>query len=137
MEDLKIRRAEPEDQKWVAKLFDANKEILGKVGGGTVFWRWLNGKNAREHWWVVPGVAFAHWLVKKDGTKCLYEIAVDKEHKRKGIGKKLLSIIGLPMELKTDAENAESNQFYKGLGFTKVGNKVAKDGKKISVYQKW
>lgn len=137
MEEYTMRRAEPDDQKWVAKLFDKNKDILGKVGGGTVFWRALNSGNPREHFWVIPEVAFIHWMQRKDGTSVLYEIAVDAEHKRKGLGARLLSLLNKPIELKTDADHEESNKFYQKLGFVKMGFKFAKSGKKMAIYQKW
>jgi ribosomal protein S18 acetylase RimI-like enzyme len=136
-----MRAAVPDDQKWVAKLFDLNKDILGKVGGGSVFWRALNGGNPREHFWVIPEIAFAHWLVRKDGVCVLYEIAVSAQWKRRGLATRLLSHIRGPgnniIELKTDAEHAESNAFYGALGFKKMGYKTAKSGKRMAIYQKW
>lgn len=137
MESLQIRKATAEDQKWFAKLFDANKNILGNVSGGTVFYRWLKGGNAREHIAVIPEFAFAHWLVRKDGTRVLYEIAVHETMKRRGIGRLFLDHIGTPMELKTDAENAESNRFYQALGFIKLGYKATSAGKRVAIYQKF
>lgn len=137
MEGLQIRKATADDQKWVGKLFDANKSILGNVSGGTVFYRWIKGGNEREHFDVIPEIAFAHWLVRKDGTRVLYEIAVHESMKRKGIGRRLLAHIGFPMELKTDAGNEESNRFYQALGFIKLGYKETAGGKRVAVYQKF
>ena len=137
MEELTMRKAINEDQKWVGKLFDLNRDVLGKVSGGTVFWRALNSGNEREHFWVIPEVAFAHWLVRKDGVKVLYEVAVHPDNKRQGLAKRLLQHIGLPMELKTDADHAESNAFYQALGFKKMGYKTAGSGKRMAIYQKW
>lgn len=137
MEKSEARPATPEDQKWVAKLFDANKDILGKVSGGTAFWRWQTRGGPQEKWFVIPELAFAHWYIRKDGTKVLYEIAVSKDAKRMGLGKKLLDLIGLPCELKTDAEHPESNAFYQALGFKKMGYQNASSGKRKAIYQKW
>jgi ribosomal protein S18 acetylase RimI-like enzyme len=138
MEKYQVRRAVASDQKWVAKLFDLNKEILGKVGGGLVFWRWLQGNNPREHFFVIPEIAFMHWLQRaKDGTSVIYEIAVHPEHKKKGLGKQLINTLSGAIELKTDAEHAESNEFYKKLGFVLIGYKTASSGKKLAIYKKW
>lgn len=136
--DNAVRPAIWTDQKWVARLFDQNKEILGNIGGGLVFYRWFNGGRAHEKWIVIPEVGFAHYLIRqRDGVRVLYEIAVSKEHRRQGIGKKLLAEIGRPIELKTDAENEASNAFYRGLGFMCVGQKRGGSGKLANVYQAW
>lgn len=138
MEEYQTRKAVPDDQKWVAKLFDLNKSILGNVGGGTVLWRALNSGNPREFFIVIPEVAFAHYLVRaRDSVRVLYEIAVHPDHKRKGLATRLLSEIGMPCELKTDADHGESNNFYLALGFKKMGYKTAASGKKMAIYQKW
>ncbi len=139
MESYDIRGAVETDQKWVAKLFDKNKEILGYVSGGTVFWRWLQDvkKHDRHQFLVIPEVAFAHFLVKKTGEKVLYEMAVDPEQKRKGLGRKLLDRIGRPLTLKTDADNVESNSFYVRYGMRLMGTTEAASGKRLNIYQNW
>ncbi len=130
-----IREAVFEDQKWISKLFDQNKEILGMMSGGTVFWRWYQGGNPREHFLVIPELAFAHYLKKKDGTKVLYEMAVSASAKRQGLGRRLLDKIGRPLELKTNADSPESNTFYRSYGMTCVGQKTAGNGKLLNIYQ--
>lgn len=133
---VKIEAAVPADQKWVGKLFDANKAILGNVSGGTVFWRWRAGLNPREHVVVIrPELAFAHYLVRKDGTRVLYEMAVTAEAKRQGLGRAILEHIGRPIELKTDADNQESNAFYRRMGLVCVGQKTGGSGKVMNVFQ--
>lgn len=132
-----IRGAVPEDQKWVAKLFDANKSILGNVSGGTVFWRWKTGGSANERFVVIPELAFCHYRIRKDGTRFVYEIAVAQEAKGKGLGRKLMEYVGRPVELKTDVASEESNAFYRRLGLTCVGQVKAASGKLQNVYQGW
>ena len=131
------RNAVPEDQKWVAKVFDANKKVLGNTSGGTVFYRWTKNNNPRERWIVVEEMAFVHFLERLDGTKVIYEIAVHPDFKRLGLGGKLLRYVGLPVELKTDADHEESNNFYLKNGFKKIGYKESGAGKKMAIYQKW
>lgn len=132
-----IRPAVPEDQKWVAKLFDTNKSILGNVSGGTVFWRWKAGGAANEHFIVIPELAFCHYRVRKDGSRIVYEIAVAQAAKGKGLGRKLMEHVGRPVELKTDQASEESNAFYRKLGLTCVGKSTGKSGKVMNVYQGW
>lgn len=134
---LVIRGAVPEDQKWVAKLFDANKSILGNVSGGTVFWRWKAGKSPNERFDVIPELAFVHWRVRKDGTRVVYEIAVSQEAKGRGLGRKLMEHVGRPVELKTDAASEESNAFYLKLGLHCVGRMTGGSGKIMNFYQGW
>lgn len=132
-----IRKAVWADQKWVAKLFDKNKDTLGVVGGGLAFYRWYNDGNDRARWIVIPEIAFAHYLIRKDGFKVLYEIAVDSEHRRKGLATALIKKIGYPIELKTDKDNVASNAFYLRLGFWLMGAKRTAGGKIVNIYQKW
>lgn len=132
-----IRDATPEDKQWVAKLFDANSTVLGNMGGGTMFWRWQTAAGKNERLIVIPQLGFAHFRVKKDGTRVLYEIAVDAAAKRQGVGRLLMKVVGRPVLLKTDRDHAESNGFYRALGLTHCGTTVAKSGKKLNVWQGW
>lgn len=133
---MEIRSVKKKDEKWVGELFSKNKKILGPFS--MAWFRFWQSSNPREIWVVIENVAFAHYLVKKNGEKTLYEIAVSEEHKKKGIGKKLLDFIGYPMELKTDFDNVESNEFYKRSGFICVGKKKSNNGKKeFNVYKRW
>lgn len=134
---LVIRDAVPEDQKWVAKLFDANKSILGNVSGGTVFWRWRASKSKSEYFIVIPELAFCHYRIRKDGSRVVYEIAVAQEAKGKGLGRKLMAQVGRPVELKTDAASEESNAFYLKLGLHCVGKVTGGSGKLMNFYQGW
>lgn len=125
-----IRNATPEDKQWIEPIFKREDHILGKGFFGTIWYRYWQAveKKGRERWIVIPEVAFAHYRERKDGVKVLMEIAVTE--KRKGFGRELMRNIGLPMELKTDADHLESNAFYKALGFYPAGEKRSRDGKK-------
>lgn len=127
---MMIRDAKPEDEKWVGAIFKKADHILGKGFFGTIWWRYWNQGTPSEFWIVIPDIAFAHYKVRKDGVRALYEIAVEEGHKRQGYGKALLRHIGFPMELKTDANHEESNRFYKACGFYPAGEKRSRDGTK-------
>ncbi len=131
----KIEKAVLEDMEWVGKLFSANKKILGEMAPTSVFYRWFHGKNPREKFVVIRPFAFAHYLVRLDGIQTLYEIAVQEDQKRKGMGSSLLEFMGRPISLKTDATNDESNLFYRKLGFHCVSQITGGSGKKLNIYQ--
>lgn len=133
--NLRIRDITKQDEDWLKALFNKNSYILGGFGP-TWYWYWRKKDNKESGWerdkWVcIENIAFAHYLERLDGTKTLHEIAVDDSQKCKGIGKILLQYIGYPMQLKTDANNFESNEFYRKAGYTFVGTKRSKNGKKI------
>jgi ribosomal protein S18 acetylase RimI-like enzyme len=135
--ELEVRSATPDDQSWVGKLFEANASVLGNMSGGTMFWRWQNAGSKNERLLVAGKLGFAHYRIRKDGTRVLYEIAVDASAKRRGVGRTLMDRIGRPVTLKTDAGHAESNAFYKSIGLTNCGTTVARSGKRLNVWQGW
>lgn len=126
---LEIRPVRPADAAWVLPLFTANQSILGPA---SVAWhRFWAGARTRNHWIVIEGLAFVHYRRRLDGVYVIDEIAVDAAAKGRGLGRRLVERIGLPIELKTDADNAESNAFYQRLGFYPAGTKRSKSGKKL------
>ncbi len=133
---LTIDRLKDDDWEWVEPLFAANKNILGSVS--MMRWRWCaKPYDLREPILVIRPYAFAHFHKKKNGEVTLYEIAVDPSMKRKGLGKRLMEKMGYPMTLKTDADNEESNAFYKALGFICMGSKETKSGKPVNIYTRF
>ena len=88
----KIRKAIRDDEKWIIEIFKENKKILGGAGYGKLQWKrfWDNEKN-NEHWIVIEGVCFCHYLTRiKDGVNVVYEIATKSSEKRKGFGRKII-----------------------------------------------
>lgn len=133
---LKICDMKEEDVPWVKNLFNLNKSILGSFD--TAYYRFKNSKNTREKWIVVKEIAFVHYMERLDGVKVIYEIAVNPNNKRQGLGKMLMEHIGFPIQLKTDANNEESNEFYRKTGYIRVGVKKSRNGKKtFNIYQRW
>lgn len=132
---MKIEQVTKDDEAWIKELFEVNSYILGGFGlTWHMFWK---NKKPNEFWIKIGTEAFARYLIKKNGSGVtLYEIAV--KTKRKGYGSALMKYMGTPMQLKTDADNEESNAFYEKLGFICRGKKKSKNGKKeFNIYKKW
>lgn len=128
-----IERLARTDEEWVKRLFVANAGVLGigDVANQTWYRYWARQNDGGEFWKVIRPHAFAHYRVRKDGWRTLYEIAVAQEAKGQGLGRRLVEHIGFPQRLKTDASHAESNAFYRKLGFQLVLTTQSKDGNKL------
>jgi GNAT superfamily N-acetyltransferase len=125
------------DKPWVIRIWKHYEHILG-TDPGVIWWRAWNPLPKNARWIGIPELAFAHYLTRqRDGVKVLYEVAVDPAAKRQGLGKELLAAIGYPMELKTNADSAESNSFYQRLGFSLAGQKTSTDGTRLfNIYRR-
>ena len=123
-----------EDKDWVLRVWKPAAKVLG-VDAGTIWYRWVTYAPANEHWIGVREVAFAQYRQRRDGVKVLYSIGVAPVAKRQGLGRRLIEHIGFPMELKTDADHAESNAFYRKLGFKFAGQK--RGGAKVFNIYRW
>lgn len=134
MSEVRVVPITPEDKQAVVKMFNQEKKIW-PWGGGVIFWRFFNNRGRTEQWVkaVIDDqvVGFAHWAMKADNTRTLYDIIVSPEHRGKGVGRKLIDVIGTPIDLKTDAD-ADSNGFYNKLGFTRGETVPTKDGSKFT-----
>lgn len=123
----------PEDRAWVLALWRLDTRVLGK-DAGSVFWRYTQRTGDAERWVRIGQVAFCHYRVLRDNSRTVYEIAVHPDHKRRGLGRRLLEHVGRPTRLKTDAGHAESNAFYQRLGFVMYDQVQARDGKLLNCY---
>jgi hypothetical protein len=70
--------------------------------------------------------SFCHYHTRRDGVSVIYEICTPIQARGKGIAKKMISKIPLPVQLKCPVDNA-SNKFYEHTGFELIGTE---DGKK-------
>ena len=132
MTQVAVVQATKQDLPWVLSLFAENSDILGNP-----FWLKSSYRERGHRLIVVREKGFAHYRVGEDGARTLKEIAVSKSHKKQGIGKAMMDTIGRPITLKTDADNDESNIFYKACGLLLVGCVKARSGKLMNVYQGW
>lgn len=64
---------------------------------------------------------FVHWHARRDGWHTIYEIAVDKAHAGRGIGRALLYAVPTPIRLKCTVDNEAGNRFYAGAGLVLAG----------------
>ena len=71
---------------------------------------------------------------KKYSAYVLYEIAVDKEAKQKGVGKTLFNNLPRPLMLKCNQDNETGNSFYIAMNMTKVSTCETKKGVKQNIY---
>jgi GNAT superfamily N-acetyltransferase len=123
-----IRAVTKEDEPWIKSIFENEKEILGSFG--LTWFRFWSAKDPGDQWDCIPEKAFVHFRVRRDGWRTVHEIAVSQNSRRQGIAGQLIKHVGMPILLKTDADNLESNAFYAAAGFYPVGSKTSKNGKK-------
>lgn len=127
-----VRVLEPSDWPWVERVFKQHAKMLGNF-----FWMKQSYEKGRGRIWVVPEIGFIHLTYAKEGITVIQDIAIEKNAQRGGHGKALLSILKGVIKLKTDAENIQSNAFYKKYGFKLVGQVKSRKGKPINIYMRW
>lgn len=133
-----IESATPDDKTWVGGLFGREAAILGR-DFGSIWWRyWQQADRPEppERWVVIRPWAFAHYRLRRDAVRTLYEIAVSADKRRQGFGAALIEFIGRPLQLKTNFDDIQSNGFYRSLGFQLVATIASKtqQRKRFNVY---
>lgn len=78
--------------------------------------------------------SFCHYHTRRDGVSVVYEIAVPMIYRGKGLGRKLLEQVPLPVRLKCPSDNA-SNRFYEAVGFKLVKMEQGKK-KRLNTWEK-
>ncbi len=138
---MSVRALQEGDRPWVAGVYSANKHL-----SGAFYWSW------QEYWKRPRSPQHQFLILEVDGQRAglvnfkfskkydawyVKEIAVATEFKRRGLGRELMAAVPLPVILKTDEDNPESNAFYKKLGFTMLGKEPSKKGKPMNIYGRW
>lgn len=133
-----IRILTESDAEWFRVLWRKVEPQLGELWttGGPTFHRWLVDTNLRHRIDGIEPVAFVHYLIRKDGGKTIYDIAVDPDHRGQGLGKALVEHVGFPVRLSTNVDNEGSNAFYRALGFRLTRREVSKSGHLKNVYER-
>lgn len=70
-------------------------------------------------------VGFVLWHRRRDGWSTIYDLAVDRNHRCKGIGRALLYTVPCPIRLKCTADNP-ANKFYADAGMVLVDTEQSK-----------
>lgn len=126
---MELRIATQSDEEFVKKVFAENKNILGNY-----YFDWvgyINSKTATNCFYIADNIGILHVkFSKKQKGFVIQTIAILKDQKRKGYASDMIKLLPRPIYLKTDADNEESNSFYKAIGFIAVGNSISKNGKK-------
>jgi ribosomal protein S18 acetylase RimI-like enzyme len=127
-----------DDADWFRAVWRKCEAQLGELWttGGPTFHRWLRDENLRHRIDGIRPFAFVHYLIRVDGGRTIYDIAVDPEARGQGFGRRLVEHVGFPCRLSTNTDNAESNAFYRALGFRLVKRELAKTGHLKNVYER-
>jgi len=131
--DILIRKAEGTDLEAIKQLADDNTTTLGfvlrpsLVTGIEMGWLIVSEDSHKEV------VGFVHYRHRRDSQTTLYEICVNQNHRRNGIGTAL--VLALTTEssahgkthvrLKAPVDIA-ANSFYRAVGFTLIGTELGR-----------
>jgi ribosomal protein S18 acetylase RimI-like enzyme len=114
-----------QDKSWVKKIFIDNQEALNSDFDKA----WEEGI-----FYGIPEVGFIR--IKLGKTNSICELAIAKEYRHQGFGKKLLKYAMSPCLVATHIDNVEANRFYERNGFLHQGEAIASDGKLVNIYKK-
>lgn len=114
-QDVNIRKAVPDDYPRIKKISNQHREYLPFV------MRVAIGESIKRGGVYVAEiggdiVGFVHFHKRMDGITTLHEIGVGLGYEKMGIGRKLISTMERPIQLKVTKDNP-ANDFYKKLGF--------------------
>jgi len=131
---MKVRPATIDDADFIKKLHAQSKKHIGNFN---LFWVWdkyLEG-TSKHRYVVIDGCGFMRYgYSSKYKAYVLYEIAVDKDSKQKGVGRVFFNHLPTPLMLKCNQDNEVGNKFYEAMGMTKVGVTETKQGVKQNIW---
>lgn len=145
-QSITIRHARENDVNGAKSIADTCKNELGFVNIASL-------REAQSKGWLLVAskwisetgdesiIGFAKYRIKKDRNCTIYEIAVQKEYRSKGVGKRLLSRItrilntagGSNIKLKCP-ESLHANSFYEHNGFKLVKTEKGRK-RRLNVWQ--
>jgi ribosomal protein S18 acetylase RimI-like enzyme len=134
---IRVRPARQEDISCIKKLVDVrpNKRWLGFVSTAYM----ASSIAAGELHVATSGravVGFIRWHRRRDGWTSIYEICVDERYRQRGVGRKLVDILGKgPVRLKCHWDN-QACVFYRRLMFSKTGEYITRRGKLLNVFER-
>jgi len=137
-QNIIIRLANSNDIKEIKRIADQERSTIGFVNTAVL-------QEAQKRGWLIVAVyqennsinhiiGFCNFRIKQDKTCTLYEIAVSKNYRRQGVGKKIFqSLVYLAnkkqctkIQLKCPSE-LQSNNFYQILGCKKINTEEGKN----------
>lgn len=131
---MKIRLATREDQEFIHNLY---KENAKEIGDFNLFWVWdkyIDGRSKHKYV-VIDGCGFMRYgYSNKYNAYVLYEMAVVREAKQKGVGKTFYNHLPKPLLIKCNQTNEIGNKFYEAMGMTKAGVEQNKKGLKKNIW---
>ncbi len=80
-------------------------------------------------------VGFVNYRACRDGWRTIYEIAIDKTMRGRGLARGLIASVPTPIRLKTTTDNAAANKFYLSNGFNLVRTEAGRK-RELNVYHK-
>lgn len=131
---MNIRLATIKDVDFIKKL---HKQSAKHIGNFNLFWVWDKyiSKESKHKYVVIESKGFMRYgYSKKYKAYVLYEIAVDKDCKQKGIGKELYNHLPKPLMLKCNKDNEIGNKFYHNMGMTKAGTTKTTTGVEQNIW---
>lgn len=125
MWSTQIKKAKLKDIESIKHIANQYKQELGFLNAGKIRQSVVNGYcHVADSEGEIIG--FVIYYSRKDSWNTIYDIAVDKDHTRKGVGRMLVNSVPSPIQLKCTVDNP-ANSFYASLGFKLVRTE---DGRK-------
>ena len=118
------------DEAWVLSLFKSAKHVWPS-GGSQEWFRFWQTHQPSVYWMKATldgvDVGFAHWRVRRDGWRTLYDVVVSPDRRGGGVGRYFVDYIGEPIRLKV-LIGGGAEGFYEHLGFREVGQVASRSG---------
>ena len=131
-----IRKASLEDKPRIKKLWYANDGFLGGLIEGALNERIANNAVlVFEKGGLILGFLEYRQRVR-DKMNVVYHLAVDSEHRGKGIAQALMNALPLPIRLKVTSDNPDGIRFYERYGMQRIGEETLSSGRTVFIYER-
>ena len=118
-EDIVIRTGIKEDIEVISKIASKYSKEIGFVMK-VVLEESCKTKTLYTVLYKNEIVGFCNFNIRnKDKVCVIYEICIDEKCRGLGLAKKTIELLPKPIQLKCPIDN-KSNEFYEGIGFTKI-----------------
>ena len=138
MKNTNFRIATIDDEAFIKRLY---KEAKNEIGSFNLYYSWddfLSGKSPYKFYIVEDEeqlIGFMRFgFSKMIKSYVVKEIAISKEHRGKGWGKKFIERMPKPIYLTCNDDNVNGNKFYETIGMINIGKKKNKNGKLTRIW---